>query len=273
MSNNFIKPTFEPIEHKYSSSLGTYTSITGRIHNYEPEKDWNGIALAYLKKRNRTEILVDLCTKQKKTLEEVIEMIDGRELNVPTIQSIWKQYSAERCDYGSEVHAQKETNDLATKLHEVRKGVFLPIGIDPEPITDYFNDLPDGIYVELRLWDNTTLTSGTADKIIIETIDGIRYVEVLDYKTNKQIIDYNYIDKKGNKITNEYMLAPFNKRCNSNYWHYQIQLNCYGYMSSLMGFKLRGGKIIHTQDNDKEYKLLNLQAEVKQAFDSWKIVA
>ena len=37
---------------------------------------------------------------------------------------------------------------------------------------------------------------GTADKVIIETINGIRYVSILDYKTSKTIDTESYYDAR-----------------------------------------------------------------------------
>jgi hypothetical protein len=146
----------------------------------------------------------------------------------------------------------------------------LSIGIDPKLILDYYKDLPDGVYPELLLWHNKSMTSGTADRVIIETIGSERWVTIEDYKTNKEIKNYNYLDKRtGKPVVNKYMLAPFENLCNCNYWHYQIQLNIYGYMLEAFGFRIRGGSIIHTEDNDKRYELLNLQDQVAKAFKKW----
>lgn len=266
----FIKPVFTEEGHRYDSSLGRYTSATTRIHSLEPEEDWDAIAQKYLDKRTYSEIIVDLMVKQSKTREQVLAMIDGRQLNVKTIQHIWKIYSGEACEKGSTEHARRENRDLATEIHEIR-GMTIPIGINPKPVVDYYRDLPEGLYPELLLWDNESMTSGTADLVTIKDIDGVRYAWVDDYKTNKEIKDYNYIDKRtGNKVVNKYMLYPFGNLCNCNYWHYQIQLNMYGYMLRKFGFTFMGGDIIHTEDDDKRYPLQNLQDQVHLAFEMWK---
>jgi hypothetical protein len=269
--NKYIKPVFTEIGHRYDSSLGRYTSATTRIHSFEPEEDWEAIAQKYLDNRTYSEIIVDLMTKQRKSRDQILAMIDGRELNVKTIQHIWKVYSDEACAKGSKEHARREHKDLSTPIHEIR-GMTIPIGVNPKPVTDYYKDLPDGLYPELLLWDNETMTSGTADLVTIKTIDGIRWVWVDDYKTNKEIKDYNYINQHtGAKVVNKYLLAPFNNLCSCSYWKYQIQLNMYGYMLTKFGFTFAGGDIIHTEDGDKRYELMNLQEQVHRAFESWKI--
>jgi len=268
--NAYIKPVFTEIGHRYDSSLGRYTSATTRIHSLEPEEDWDAIAQKYLDKRTYEEVILDLMTKQSKSRKDILWMINERPLNVKTIQNIWKMYSEEACAKGSIEHAKREHSDLTTDLHEVRTGEYLSVGIDPKPITEYFKDLPDGVYPELLLWHNKSMTSGTADRVIIETIGGERWVTIEDYKTNKEIKNYNYLDKRtGKPVINKYMLAPFENLCNCNYWHYQIQLNIYGFMLSEFGFKIRGGSIIHTEDDDKRYELLNLQDQVAKAFKKW----
>ncbi len=269
--SKFIKPIFTEEGHRYDSSLGRYTSVTTRIHAYEPEKDWIGIAKMYLAKRTAEDVIKDLMQKQHKSRLEVVNMIGGRPINVETMQSIWKQYSAERCEFGSKEHAYREGKDLSTAIHKISEELSLPVGINPKPVVDYYKDLPDGVYPELLLWDNETMTSGTADRVIIQTVNGVRYVYIEDYKTNKELRDYNYLDKRGNPVINEYMLPPFDRFCNCNYWHYQIQLNMYGYMLSKFGFVVKGGTIIHTTDNDKRIILKNLQPYVAKAFEQWKV--
>lgn len=275
METHINKPFFTEENHSYYNPVMKeyFVSVTTLLHKYQPSKDWDKIAQAYIDKRTKEEIILDLMTKQSKSREDILQIIDNRELNITTMKAIWKNYSAERCDVGTKEHLRRELFDKSQTSFITKHGNIIPLGIDATNIENLY-DLPDGRYCELLVWNNKLKVAGQSDVVIIETINGVRCVSIEDYKTNKQLIDYSYINKRTNqKVINEYLLPPFQSHCNSNYWLYQLQLNIYGWLLAQVGFKFIGGKIIHTQDGDKEYKLLNLQAEVKQAFDSWKIAA
>lgn len=64
-----------------------------------------------------------------------------------------------------------------------------------EPTVDELYDLVDGFHPELILWNNDYKLAGQADKVFIETINGVRYAEIDDYKTNKAIKKANFFGK------------------------------------------------------------------------------
>lgn len=268
------KPLFTEIDHSYYNHVRNkrYISVTTKIHTLEKEQDWVKIAQQYLDNKGSFDNVVeDLMTKQRKSRDEILVMINNRPLDADTIRDIWKIYSLERCAVGTKEHLRRETLDKSTDYFITKMGSKIPIGIDATYVENLY-DLPDGRYCELLIWDEESGISGQSDIVDIETIEGVRYVTVSDYKTNQKLVDYNYIDKRtGKPVINNLMLAPFGNLCNCNYWHYQIQLNMYGYMLRKFGFTFMGGDIIHTEDGDKRYPLLDLQNQVHRAFEMWKI--
>ncbi len=231
------KPTFFEEGHKYINEVTgeQYISVTTLLHQFEPKKDWLEIATKYAKKNGETP---DYWIAE------------------------WKKINEEACVKGTNYHLEKQAEDLSKDLHNVR-GKMIPLGIDAK-FTENLYELPDGVYTELLIWNNFLGIAGQSDKVIIETVNGIRYVDIIDYKTNKEIKDYNYLDKNGRKVINESLIYPLNKYCNSNYWIYQLQLNLYGWLLEQFGFTLRGGEFIHVTDNNKSYELLNLQSDIDQ---------
>lgn len=243
------KPTFTELGHTYTSSLGTYTSVTTLIHSFEPVQDWEAIAIRYAAKHGNT-------------------------------PEYWKAEWAKagevaRVD-GTKEHKVREELILGSKVTYTRpNGEDLPIGANSLYTKDLFT-LPDGVYPELLIWNNDYMLSGTADVVVIQTEeDGTRTVFIEDYKTNKEIKDYNYINKKdGRKVINSYLELPGiqeNSVCNCDYWKYQLQLNFYGWMLSKFGFKPIGGNIIHTKANDKRYPLRDLQTTIQTIMENWKL--
>ena len=238
-----MKPVFynDNDEHLYAcpETGQVYISTTTFLGNYKPKKDWNLIASKYAKKNGQTK-------------EHWI--------------AVWKKNTEDACIKGSAYHAKKESEDLATEVHQINNRTFA-LGPDTGDVQDLYT-LPDGVYLEILLWNEYFKLAGMADKITIWTEDGVRYVEIMDYKTSKEIIDYNYIDRNGNKVISEKMLAPLGKVTNCSYNVYQLQLNIYGWMLTQFGFKIRGGIIIHVKDvndplQDVLIPLVNMQREVE----------
>lgn len=101
----------------------------------------------------------------------------------------------------------------------------------------YYNEslsqLPDGIYPEQMVWHHGWGIAGRIDKLIIQTIDGIRYSHVQDYKTNKFIATRSWMQANGNRVT---MLTPLNHIEDCAMSHYQLQLSEYQFMLKSHGF-------------------------------------
>lgn len=86
------------------------------------------------------------------------------------VKAKWAEEGRTSREKGTLFHALKEDEDINCK----DKPVYFSETInDIKPIRD-LETLEDGIYPELTLYNNEYQACGTADKVIIETIDGIR---------------------------------------------------------------------------------------------------
>lgn len=103
--------------------------------------------------------------------------------------------------------------------------------------------LPDGIYPELKLWRHDWRIAGRADKPTFETIQGVRYAHIEDYKTNKILHTQGYWDSK-NPIPRK-MLDPISHLDDCQMIHYTLQLSIYQYMLEYFGYKPGIRRIIH----------------------------
>ena len=255
------KPIFTESDHSYISPVTglKYISVTTLLHKYVPEQNWELIAEKYVAKRSEKKLIEDLMAKYMISEDSLLESFENIG-HVGTVRLLWVQENERSCIQGTAYHKEKENLDLAT----------IEVAQDPAEIEDLYL-LPDGTYLELLIWNNELGIAGQADKVIIETVGDDRYVSILDYKTNKEIKNYNYLDKRNNApVVNEYLLAPVNHLCNCNYNLYQLQLNLYGYLLKQFGFKIRMGKIIHVTDNDKIYPLNNHQADIENIIRDYR---
>lgn len=98
---------------------------------------------------------------------------------------------------------------------------------DNESLVMDLSKLKDGAYPELVIFDLELGICGQADMVFIETIDGVRYVDIDDHKTN---------EKKPPKSGTEYCLPPFDGMYACDHFKYEIQMNSYAYLLSRYGF-------------------------------------
>lgn len=90
--------------------------------------------------------------------------------------------------------------------------------------------LKDGAYLELIVFDLDWGIAGQVDMAYIETIDGIRYVDINDHKTN---------EKKPSKSSPERCKPPFQDQYASTHFKYTLQLNAYALLMQQHGFTPR----------------------------------
>lgn len=119
--------------------------------------------------------------------------------------------------------------------------------------------LPDGTYVELLMALHPLKLAGQADRVTIETVNGVRYVDIDDWKTDKLLeFDNNF---------RKYFLSPINhiKECNFN--GYAIQLGMYMYMCEAYGFVPRKMGITHVRDEVKWYKVPYWKKDIEKLLE------
>lgn len=240
------KPIFDPIPHTYTTDEAVYTPVTSFIHSFEPEKNWDEIAQKFIDKRTPKQIVDEISSKYKINIATVYEHFRDNGINVKSVQYFWHKERDRACEDGSDFHNSQEELDIINN------------GAVPNSVTDKIIDLfelPDGVYTELMIWLDKYLICGKSDKVIIEsTTNGIRYIDIEDYKTNKELkINYNFINQRtGDEVINEYMEAPVSHLVNCNWNHYILQLSLYAYMLECRGFTVRNLTLLHTTNYSKE---------------------
>lgn len=101
----------------------------------------------------------------------------------------------------------------------------------------HYYKLPDGTYPELKLWRHDWCIAGRADKPTFETVNGVRYSHVEDYKSNKSIGTRGFNGKR--------LLGPVSHLEDCEYNTITLQLSLYQYMLEYFGFEPGVRRIIH----------------------------
>lgn len=141
------------------------------------------------------------------------------------IRSIWDGESTRASSTGDFYHAQRES-DIGEFNSIVRDGINIPIfrsiikeGIKYAPE----QKLSDGVYPEHFVYLKSAGICGQSDRV--EVIKG--QVDIIDYKTNKEIKKESYKNWEG---ISKKMLGPLSHLDDCNFNHYALQLSIYMYI-------------------------------------------
>jgi hypothetical protein len=159
-------------------------------------------------------------------------------------QNHWASYSGERADMGSRFHDYKERVTKDRRQYSMwRRPIRYRGDVVERKDPDYYNNWPDGVYTEVLLWHHGLRLAGRCDVVILETIEGIRYMHLDDYKTCERI-DIRGFSIKDSGIYAK-MLPPIShiEDCNLN--HFGLQLSTYQLCGEFLGFKPGDRRVLH----------------------------
>lgn len=188
----------------------------------------------------------------KKVAEKVSKQKKSKWYGIPpeTIQEIWKAEADRATTLGTFYHNQRE-DDICGLASIEKEGITVPVykpiyrdtlKVSPD------QKLMDGIYPEHMVYLKSASLCGQSD--LVEVVNN--KVNIIDYKTNKEIRMESYKDWEGISVK---MLPPLNHLDDCHFYHYAIQLSIYMYIIIKHNPKLQPGKIfIHHITFEEEGK-------------------
>lgn len=200
-----MKLIFDPTTHTYRTEQNEeFTSVTKLISKYKQPFDQK---LAAIK-----------ASRNKK----------GKWYGMPTeeIISVWEKESKRSIDLGNWYHDQREKDLLQCETITLGGQVLNihPCQYDEQNRkTAPDQKLGDGVYPEFFLYLPSAGIAGQSDRVTISS----GKVDILDYKTNKEIKTQGYRNYEG--ITQK-MLYPLSHLDDCNLNHYAVQLSIYMYI-------------------------------------------
>lgn len=154
------------------------------------------------------------------------------------IQQIWNNESKRATDLGTFYHNQREA-DICSLASVTKEGIPVPVfsplvkdGLKVAPN----QKLTDGIYPEHMVYLKSAGICGQSD--LVEVYNGT--VNIIDYKTNKEIKTESYKNWEG---ISEKLAFPLNHLDDCNFNHYALQLSIYMYIMLKHNPKLKPGKM------------------------------
>lgn len=235
---------FTDKNHEYiSEKKEKYTSVSSLIDTYKPKYDTD----YWSKYKALEEVLPNFQLVKKEFLTNKASVhAAARDMDSIKFQKVIDKFKAKWADKSS------KSSKKGTVYHKDREKMAYIRGLVQNPFTKtnarvikveksstYDNqsasrnlfDLVDGFYPELLLWNSEYRIAGQSDKVYIETIGNIRYVDIDDYKTN------NKIDYQGYR--GERMLDPVSHLQNCNFINYSLKISAYAWMLEQFGFVVR----------------------------------
>ena len=212
--------TFNAIDHSYNS-INTegidWISVTTLVSHFKKPFDAKKVA--------------EKVSKNKKSKWYGISPED--------IQNIWNAESTRATTLGTYYHNQRES-DLCALASIEREGFTIPI-FSPLPEKDgikyaSIQKLEPGVYPEHMMYLKSVGICGQSD--LVEIVNG--KVNVIDYKTNKEIKTESYTDWEGKS---DKLLPPLDNLDDCNFNHYALQLSIYMYIILKHNPKLKPGRI------------------------------
>lgn len=263
------KIMFKNSDHSYISREGErYTSVSTAFKQYKVPFDGPAIS--------KKKILIDAFPKEYKALKkkfgfESPEVLNGLEALMPkdklesmtnALMAKWAAKGERSRNIGTDMHKEIELYDLASGYKYSRMdGRKYPV-INPEKqydnqsLADDLFTLEDGYYPELLIFNEENKIAGQADGVFIKTVDGARYADVKDTKTDASI---NFMpDFRHPRSGYRKLLYDLNHLTECNINEYSVKMSMYMWMLSEFGF-IPGKMLIENVKYDETEKLVNVK--------------
>jgi len=227
----------------FNASDHSYKSIDGA-----EAIDWISVTtiISSLKKGFDAKVISEKVSKNKRSKWYGVEPKD--------IEAIWKNEADRATTLGTYYHNQRE-DDLCSFASIEREGVTIPV-FAPSGETDGIRYAPlqkldSGIYPEHMVYLRSAGICGQSD--LVEVVNG--KVNIIDYKTNKEIKKQSYVDWEGKS---EKLMPPVSALDDCNFTHYALQLSIYMYIILKHNPKLKAGRmyihhVLFEQETENEW--------------------
>lgn len=237
--------------HKYFNGEEEYKSVSSFVKPYEGfdkdnesfrmalkmiDPEWYGdLAKRYGFKSEKiaTEMIGIYTVEEVKELQQQILEEWAETASIATTQGTAFHKAMESMDYDR----GGRTNPFDKKWHDL-VDVKLK-GYDNNSV-DFLDELKDGYYPELLLFNHQYKIAGTADMVFVR--DGQIWID--DWKTDKKIETKSFYTKRYGYA---YMHKPIDHIFDSNFWRYALKISLYGWMLEEAGFEVAQLGFTHVQ--------------------------
>lgn len=250
---------FDPVPHTYTNrrTKQRYLGVTSFIGQFEPEfpaemaSGREALKRFWGERSYKYTSLGRLLREKKKDSEKLI-LVDyaiartGKEPEIRIIQKQvlkeWKDKNTKSIIKGHSFHSKQEDKANFNGFSAMRQSMRKVADVSNWPRSangkiNLADKLPDGLHTEIIVSNHEYRLSGQIDRSYIETINGVRYLDIDDWKTNEVLTS----ESKYNQTFNAPLdFLPFHKL------HiYKIQILLYAWIAQQHGFVPRNLSITH----------------------------
>lgn len=242
--------------HKYVSNDIRYESVSGLWKPYF--KPFNAESVSI--KKAFKELDIDNYNHCKKVLSyehpDIIDMLkEETSLDINTILTQAQSYRdawTAKAQKGTDFHNKQERQDIEkgfriNPFNQKKCPVVswdVDKGYENQSYPGNLFDIPDGYVPEHLVKDDEALLAGQLDQNFIETIDGVRYVDIDDWKTDETVLlKPTFFNRKIGGY--QKMLYPMDHIYETNYWKYAMKISTYAKMLEKEGFVVRNLAFTH----------------------------
>lgn len=189
----------------------------------------------------------------------------------------WKRKSLESAYFGTVFHENEErlAYEAGFKINPFDGKKYPVVTFEKiYPNESQFLDmslLEDGLHLELIIFDLERGLAGMADEVYIETIDGVRYFDIDDHKTNENKPTVNKNNVPRGEETPNGMKPPLQHLKESSHNYYGLKISTYAYMLELHGFTARNLSYTWYKNYDrttgKQVKLKYFREEIDEIYN------
>ena len=261
---------FTEKNHQYTSNGVRYESVSGLWKPYFQPFDDQAVSV----KKAFKELDTANYEHCKKVLSydhpDIIEMLkDETSLDINIILTQAQEYRdawTAKAQKGTDFHNKEERKDIekgfrinpfTQKKCEIVKWE-TDKGYENQSYPGKLIDIPDGYVAEHLVKNDEALLAGQLDQNFIETINGVRYVDIDDWKTDETILlRPTFFNRKIGGY--QKMQYPIDHIYETNYWKYTMKISTYAKMLEKEGFVVRNLAFTHVVIDDD----LNILKETK----------
>lgn len=271
---------FEPITHRYSNkrTKEPYVGVTTFIGQFEEEFDteYQSARCAVkevLGHRSYAYAAFQMATRNRPK-ELVYQYIKNHDKRVKflvkqqELKDAWKAKNEFAKEKGHIYHERQENKVNFNKYRIVEGGHIRPLANTsglPRSAGNKINlsaTLPDGLYAEILVKNHKLKMSGQVDVSFIETIGGIRYVDIDDYKTNEKLTTHAFSNFK----------APLDFLPQNKMNIYRIQILLYAEMFRAYGYVPRNLSLTYHPNPEVAPKVYAIQPFTEYPVDPIKLM-
>ena len=267
---------FTDKDHKYLVDGIQYTSASGLFKKFQEPFDRDNKTLMkatrpYLKKEVYDKVKKQARDRAKKFMKIVKDdnlltkgQFEEVKKKAKEYADQWTQAGIEGSSFGTERHSEKEKIDVErgwSMNPYTEKKTLIPdhyykmrekySDLDNVSMADDLSEIPDGYYPEFLVHWHPWKTAGQADKAYIETVNGVRYLDLDDWKTDKKIKTKGFFNKNTGM---QKLLYPLDHLPDCNRYIYEIKISFYAYMCEMHGLTPRNLGCTHLVYNKERTK-------------------